>query len=292
MREPERESSFEMNLKLTQSPPIRAFVDIVKEEFPEKGSLLELGSYQGETTVSYAPIVKEKRGTITIVDWFRGNIEHQEIDRHHPVSDHGFDHKPSDEIMNNLTHNLKEIDCEEITTIHKSKTEDAADLFGDESFDLIFVDAGHRYEDVIRDLELYYPKVKKGGVFCGHDFKHDGVRKAVAEYFNLPEEFKKILTLGNISRTRRIRCGHCGYWTEVPSTTHVPYLICPPCGRTTTYADSQALDSEPEPEYTAKLEKFLGTVSSVEPPPLTLPVESIPDPHGCKQPLWKVNKPS
>jgi hypothetical protein len=254
MREPERESSFEMNLKLTQSPPIRAFVDIVKEEFPEKGSLLELGSYQGETTVSYAPIVKEKRGTITIVDWFRGNIEHQEIDRHHPVSDHGFDYKPSDEIMNNLTHNLKEIDCEEITTIHKSKTEDAADLFGDESFDLIFVDAGHRYEDVIRDLELYYPKVKKGGVFCGHDFKHDGVRKAVAEYFNLPEEFKKILT--TLSRLPSL-------WAH-----------------------------EPEPEHTAKLEKWLSSVSTVEPPPLTLPVESIPDPHGCKQPLWKVNKPS
>lgn len=59
--------------------------------------------------------------------------------------------------------------------------------------DFIFVDANHEYAYVKQDLELYWPKVKAGGIFCGHDYTggHPGVTKAVDEFFaklNLPVE--------------------------------------------------------------------------------------------------------
>jgi len=51
--------------------------------------------------------------------------------------------------------------------------------------DFIYIDANHSYEFVKKDLKLFYPKVKKGGIFCGHDYnyiRHPGVTKAVNEF--------------------------------------------------------------------------------------------------------------
>lgn len=50
--------------------------------------------------------------------------------------------------------------------------------------DFIYIDGDHSYEAVIQDIELYYPKVKSGGIIGGHDFaiSHLGVCKAVMEF--------------------------------------------------------------------------------------------------------------
>lgn len=50
--------------------------------------------------------------------------------------------------------------------------------------DAIYVDGNHDEEYVTRDLKNYYNKVKKGGVFGGHDFSANyiGVCKAVIKF--------------------------------------------------------------------------------------------------------------
>ncbi|MBJ7330554.1 MAG: class I SAM-dependent methyltransferase [Solirubrobacteraceae bacterium] len=60
----------------------------------------------------------------------------------------------------------------------------------DRSLDFAFIDARHDYASVIEDLEAWYPKMKPGAVFAGHDyFDGDlpggdfGVRRAVDEFF-------------------------------------------------------------------------------------------------------------
>ncbi len=42
----------------------------------------------------------------------------------------------------------------------------------------------HSYEGVKRDIDLYFPKVKDGGVVGGHDFNkvHFGIHDAVMEF--------------------------------------------------------------------------------------------------------------
>ncbi len=44
--------------------------------------------------------------------------------------------------------------------------------FPDEYFDFVFIDADHTYEGCKRDILDWYPKIKRGGVLCGHDYVH------------------------------------------------------------------------------------------------------------------------
>jgi predicted O-methyltransferase YrrM len=61
---------------------------------------------------------------------------------------------------------------------------EAAKSFNDESCFFVFIDAGHSYESVKKDLVAWYPKVKKGGIFAGHDIIGEGVVKALKEFCN------------------------------------------------------------------------------------------------------------
>ena len=53
-----------------------------------------------------------------------------------------------------------------------------------EKLDFCYIDGDHSYEGVKKDLADYYPLVKPGGYFGGHDFHYDwpGVIKAVSEF--------------------------------------------------------------------------------------------------------------
>lgn len=67
--------------------------------------------------------------------------------------------------------------------IHKTST-DAADQFENESIDFIFIDGDHSEQAVYNDLQMYAPKVKKGGIIAGHDWFLAEVRSAVSRYAN------------------------------------------------------------------------------------------------------------
>lgn len=66
----------------------------------------------------------------------------------------------------------------------RGKTVDMAVRVDDESLGLVYLDAGHSYENVKEDLKTWYPKVVKGGVIAGHDFLNQayGVQRAVREF--------------------------------------------------------------------------------------------------------------
>jgi len=63
--------------------------------------------------------------------------------------------------------------------------------FIDEKFDLLFIDGGHDYEQVKRDLSRWVPRVKDNGIIAGHDYEIEGVWRAVEE--QLYRKYKKIV---------------------------------------------------------------------------------------------------
>lgn len=60
----------------------------------------------------------------------------------------------------------------------------AVHSFQDNTIDFIFIDASHDYENVLNDLNIWYPKLKQNGVFAGHDYPQHDVRRAVTEFAN------------------------------------------------------------------------------------------------------------
>jgi predicted O-methyltransferase YrrM len=82
----------------------------------------------------------------------------------------------------------------------RAESSEAAANFADGSIDFVFIDACHLYSRVTKDIDAWLPKVRSGGLICGHDFeyemfweeglekdffkeRHNGVIKAVKERF-------------------------------------------------------------------------------------------------------------
>ncbi len=79
---------------------------------------------------------------------------------------------------------------------------DAAKLLPNE-LDLVYIDADHGYQAVKDDIEAWWPKIRKGGILCGHDFtlnEHQDteVRQAVLEKFEVFSIEQDTLENGNI----------------------------------------------------------------------------------------------
>ena len=60
---------------------------------------------------------------------------------------------------------------------------EAATRFEPESLDFVFIDGDHSYEGVLKDCRTYYPLLKNGGIFCGHDYGFlETVKNAVDDF--------------------------------------------------------------------------------------------------------------
>jgi predicted O-methyltransferase YrrM len=59
----------------------------------------------------------------------------------------------------------------------------------DGSLDFVFIDADHSEKCASADIKAWLPKVKKGGLLCGHDYNWDPVRDAVLKQLGEPEVF-------------------------------------------------------------------------------------------------------
>lgn len=59
---------------------------------------------------------------------------------------------------------------------------DTATLFDNGEVDFVWVDAGHDYASVQRDLNTWLPKLKSPAGLAGHDYSEPSVKRAVDEF--------------------------------------------------------------------------------------------------------------
>jgi len=153
------------------------FADIYKKIAHEQRSgfrFVEIGSWKGR---SLAYIVVEalnvnKQFEIYAVDTFEGSIEHQPGK---PYSDPLIAIK--DGLYNRFLQNIRPIQ-EHVRVVRKTSVEASQD-FPDRYFDSIFIDASHETQDVIADLNCWYPKLKYGTYLYGHDADWESVQVAL-----------------------------------------------------------------------------------------------------------------
>jgi predicted O-methyltransferase YrrM len=74
----------------------------------------------------------------------------------------------------------------------KGDSDNFHEQFKEESLDFIYVDGGHAYERVVKDLRNWAPKVRMGGLIMGHDYSKGSsgwieVAQAVDNTIGVPE---------------------------------------------------------------------------------------------------------
>jgi len=67
-----------------------------------------------------------------------------------------------------------------VVLVAKTSAE-AVQEFEPESIDFVFIDGCHTYQHVKHDIVMWAPKVRAGGLVCGHDINWPSVQRAVFE---------------------------------------------------------------------------------------------------------------
>ncbi|CAK0749287.1 hypothetical protein CCP3SC15_150035 [Gammaproteobacteria bacterium] len=132
----------------------------LSEQLPDKPNVLEIGAFFGTSTCMIGLHVKEKNGKMTTIDPFTGNptsLLNLEAIKLTP-----------EQVEALLRENLRRHGLQDTVTIFKGRS-DEFDI-ADNQYDLIFLDADHRYSYVMSDMERLWPSLREGGLFVGHDF--------------------------------------------------------------------------------------------------------------------------
>ena len=143
-------------------------------------TFVELGAWFGKSTNYLATKIKQsgKDIKLTSVDTWKGT-DNEEL---HQNIVGAFNGDIFYEFIDNttLSNNYNSFD------IIKDTSENASKLFPNSSIDYMMIDAGHTYEDVKSDINIWYSKIKSGGIVSGDDYGTNifpGVTQAVNEYF-------------------------------------------------------------------------------------------------------------
>lgn len=171
---------------------------------PNGATVVEVGCWQGRS-LSYMIIEnlnKNKKFKIFAVDSYNNTYDGYYGTR--LAKNPNFLKEAKENFFNNLK------DYRNQFTFIESISWKAAEQFKDESIDYVMIDAGHSYEDVIRDLESFYPKIKMGGYIGGDDYGRDGnngVAKAVKEICQkYKQEFELVNAKNPVTGQRSSKC--------------------------------------------------------------------------------------
>jgi hypothetical protein len=126
-------------------------------------SVVEIGSWKGRSTCA---LLTGCRGVVHAVDHWQGSVGEQDAHIEARLKDvHA-------EFAANVGHfgNLVE---------HRMSSAEAAREVA--AAEMVFIDGGHEYDDVVQDIALWRGKATK--ILCGHDYDWDGVKRAVDECF-------------------------------------------------------------------------------------------------------------
>lgn len=123
--------------------------------------VLEVGSWVGNgSTRVITNAIRGSHGLFYCVDTWAGSENvpyHQEHRKRH------------NSFYEVFADNVKTYNGQDIVRPLVMPSTEACTLFPDKSLDLVFIDGNHGYSYVKQDVLAWLPKIKLGGIICGHD---------------------------------------------------------------------------------------------------------------------------
>ena len=118
---------------------------------------IELGVFKGEFS---KVILNNWSGTLYLIDVWRP----LPVEEYDDVSNNQY----HSNAYSNVIENIK--GYENRAFMLRMNSIDVIELFRDQTLDFIYIDANHTYESAKEDIQLWYPKIKVGGMISGHDY--------------------------------------------------------------------------------------------------------------------------
>jgi Methyltransferase domain len=173
------ESMFQLDVQGWDSENV-CFEKYIKEVNPR--TIIEVGTWKGASAIHMSNKCKELNDDFEIVcvDTFLGSVEHwTEIS-------YKFNYEFGRPILYNqfLSNIIKTENTEYITPLPLD-SQNAFLLLSHHNVkaDLIYIDAGHDYHSVKKDLENYWLLLREGGILIGDDYWCDDIVKATNDVF-------------------------------------------------------------------------------------------------------------
>ncbi len=131
-------------------------------------TVVEVGSWLGKSTCHIASQLGHG-GRVYAIDHWLGSVEHQDYENLPTL----YDQFLSNVIHAGLTHRIIPLRMDSLQ---------GAGYLKHVPVDLVYLDAAHDKESVLKDLEAWFPYVKGHGVLCGDDWGWKSVEEAVREF--------------------------------------------------------------------------------------------------------------
>ncbi len=138
----------------------KCLFDLVSS-LPNNARIIELGSFLGRSTVTMAFASRGTDRQIYAIDTFEGNKDDFKSGANKV-------HWQGNSFLGVFQHHVDRNGLTDLVTPLKGWTNEIAKHWSTQ-VDMIFIDAGHTYEAVKEDVELYYDHVKPGGIVALHD---------------------------------------------------------------------------------------------------------------------------
>ncbi len=120
--------------------------------------IAEVGCWTGTSSLVLASITAKFQGKVTCIDWFKGSSDT-------PL----FNPSKHFNVRKIFEDNIKQYQHGSFIELIEASSEEGVRRFADESLDIVFLDGDHRYPGIRQDIDMWLPKLKKGGIMCGHD---------------------------------------------------------------------------------------------------------------------------
>lgn len=153
---------------------VRGMNGYILTNFKKKKDLIgiEIGTQEGynaKTMLSTLPIK-----TLYCIDPYEDYVEETTVFKRENIVDKSF-YSNARDFLSGFKNRVVFV---------RDYSDNAVSNFEDDSLDFVYIDGNHSYDFVVKDIELYLPKVKHGGILGGHDFgsRHGDVVRAVFEF--------------------------------------------------------------------------------------------------------------